>query len=599
MARRTFRIGLVAGSLTLALLAAGCGNSSDGSTASKSDNKTSEKLAKADCGKLKYDKDAPTGGTFTDYSQLSSNADNTTFDPATTQTLAEAQITTAMWDGLTDFDFTEKCAPVLKGALASKWTANADATVFTFDLKKGYTFSDGTPVLPHNFKQGWERAGSADIASPYGYLINNIKGGAVLQAGCLDDPLPEGDAACKEPLKDKTLDAIVADDDAMTLTVTLDKANADFPSIVTHQFFMPISDADEARVPTSGGWGDKGATIGNGPFMLAKDGAPGPDKDVTLVPNPKWKGNVYGDTKVHLDKIIFKSTADLGTAYQAFDSGDGDDAPIPPGKYGTAQAAYKNNTVDDPNLGSYYFDFGHDDPVLGGAKNLELRKAISLAIDRDEINKKVYEGTRTDSTGITPPGIPGFKKDLCDYCKFDEKAAKEHFKKWTDAGGKLTATIPIQYNPGGGHDQVVQVIVSDLKKYLGIDAKLDPIAETYFRDIPAEGACHICRSGWYADYPTYGNFMVDLFSKASIGGNNFGRYDNPDFEKAIAAAQAETDATKRGLDYQKAEEILLNTDVSAIPINWYTGATVFRDTVVNNDQPPLGLYLWERMAKTS
>ncbi len=595
MAQPTLRSGLFAGALALALVATACGTSKDSS--SSTNNKTSEKLAAADCGSLKYDKNAPSGGTFTDYSQLSSNADNTTFDPATTQSLAEAQITVAMWDGLTDFDFSEKCAPELKGLIAKKWTANADATEFTFDLKKGFVFSNGEPVLPHNFKQGWERAGSADIASPYGYLINNIEGGAVLQSGCLDDPAPEGDAKCKKPVTDKTLPAIQANDDAMTLKVKLSAANADFPSIVTHQFFMPISDADMKRVPTSGGWGDKGATVGNGPFMLAPDGAPGPDKDVTIVPNPKWKGNVYGDTKVKLDKIIFKSTADLGTAYQAFDSGDGDNAPIPPGKYGTAQSSYPNNTVNDPNLGSYYFDIGQDDPVLGGAKNLELRKAISLAINRDEINTKVYEGTRTNSTGITPPGIPGFKKNLCKYCSFDAKAAKAHFKKWEDAGGKLDGAIPIQYNPGGGHDQVVQVIVSDLKKTLGIDAKLDPIAETYFRDIPKPGACHVCRSGWYADYPTYGNFMVDLFSKASIDGNNFGRYDNPDFEKAITKAQAETDPNQRGLDYQKAEEILLNTDVSAIPINWYTGATVFRSSVVNNDQPPLGLYLWERMAK--
>jgi oligopeptide transport system substrate-binding protein len=598
MAPRTFRTGLMAGALTLALVAAGCGSSSDSSSGGGGKG-TSENLAKADCGSLKYDKDAPTGGTFTDYSQLSSNADNTTFDPATTQTLSEAQITTAMWDGLTDFDFSEKCAPELKGLIADKWTANDDASEWTFHLNDGYVFSNGEKVLPHNFKQGWERAGAADTASPYGYLINNIKGGDVWNSGCLDATPPAEGETCKKPLEDKELKAIVADDDAMTLKVTLSAPNADFPSIVTHQFFMPISDADQARVPRTGGWGDKGATIGNGPFMLAPDGAPGPDKDVTLVPNPKWKGNVYGDTKVHLDKIIFKSTADLGTAYQAFDSGEGDNAPIPPGKYGTAQSTYPNNTVDDPNLGAYYFDFGHDDPVLGGKKNLELRKAISMAIDREEINKKVYENTRTTATGITPPGIPGFKKDLCEFCKFDEKAAKEHFKKWTDAGNKLDGAIPIQYNPGGGHDQVVQVIVSDLKKYLGVDAKLDPIAETYFRDIPKPGACHICRSGWYADYPTYGNFMVDLFSKGSIDGNNFGRYNNPDFEAAIKKAQAETDPDQRGLDYQEAEEILLNTDVSAIPINWYTGATVFRDTVVNNDQPPLGLYLWERMAKTS
>jgi ABC-type oligopeptide transport system substrate-binding subunit len=606
MARRTLRTGLLAGTLALALIASGCGDSKDDTattTGKNGGNKTSEKLATADCGTLKYNKDAPSGGTFTDYSQLSSNADNTTFDPATTQTLAEAQITTAMWDGLLDFDFTKKCSPVLKGLIADKWTANSDATEWTFHLKDGYVFSNGEKVLPHNFKQGWERAGSSQTASPYGYLINNIEGGALWNAGCKDDPAPAEGQTCKDPVDEKPgLPAIKADDKAMTLTVKLSAPNADFPAITTHQFFMPISDADYARVPRKGGWGNDGATIGNGPFMLDKDGAPGPQKDVTLVPNPKWKGNVYGDTKVKLDKIIFKSTADLGTAYQAFESGDGDDAPIPPGKYGAAQAAYKNNTVDDPNLGAYYFDIGHDDKVLGGEKNVELRKAVSLAIDREEINKKVYEGTRTTATGITPPGIPGFKKDLCKFCGFDKAAAKQHYDTWkTDSnGGKdLTETLKIEYNPGGGHDQVALVIKNDLKKYLGIDAKLDPIPETYFRDIVEPGACEICRSGWYADYPTYGNFMVDLFSKASIGGNNFGRYDNPDFEAKIKAAQAETDSTKRGELYQEAEDILLNKDVNAIPINWYTGATVFRDTVENNDQPPLGLYLWERMAKTS
>jgi len=583
MARRSIKSGLLAGSLTLALVATGCGKSSDsndtsnGTSGKKSGSDVANELGKTDCGKLKYDKSAPSGGTFTDYNWLSSNADNTTFDPGTTQTLSEAQITTAMWDGLTDFDFTDKCNSKLKNLIAEKVEPNADASKYTFALKKGYVFSNGEPVLPHNFKQAWERAGGETIASPYGYLINNVKGGEDLQAGKL-----------------KKLDAIVADDKAMTLKVTLSGPNADFPSIVTHQFFMPISDADMKKVPDSGGWGEKGATIGNGPFML--ESAPAPDQDVTLVPNPKWKGNVYGDKKVHLDKIIFKSTADVGTAYQAFDSGEGNTAPIPPGKYGEAQQRYSLNTVKDPNLGSYYFDFGHDDKVLGGAKNLELRKAISLAIDRDEINSKVYEGSRTISTGITPPGIPGFKANLCKFCKSDAKAAKEHFKKWTKAGGKLDGPIPLEFNPGGGHDQVAQVIQSNLKDVLGIESKLDPIPETYFRDIPKKGACHMCRSGWYADYPTYGNFMVDLFSKASIDGNNFGRYQNPKFEKLIKEAAAETDAAKRGQIYQQAEELLLNTDVVAIPLNWYTGAAVFRDGVINYDQPPLGLILWERLA---
>ena len=88
-----------------------------------------------------------------------------------------------------------------------------------------------------------------------------------------------------------------------------------------------------------------------------------------------------------------------------------------------------------------------------------------------------------------------------------------------------------------------------------------------------EGACNICRSGWYADYPTYGNFMVDLFAKVSIDGNNLGRFDDPKFEALIAKAQAETDDVKRGELYNAAEDYLLNTITATIPLNWYVSKT--------------------------
>lgn len=582
MARRTFRTGVAVGALALTLLAAGCGNSKS-STSSGSNAKnnkgsnTANKLAQVDCGNLKYDATAPTGGTFTDYAWDSDAADNTSFDPGVNQTLSLAQVTTSLFRGLTNFDFSKKCSPVLKGDVAASWKANADATQFVFKIKPGRVFSNGEPVLPHNFKQGWTRAGSKALASPYGYLIDYIKGGADLLAG-----------------KSNTLPGVIADDKTLTLTVNLASPNADFAAIASHSFFSPISDADMKNPKTAkAGWGFAGATIGNGPYMLQS--APAPDQDITLVPNPKWQGNVYGDTKVHLAKIIFKATSDVPTAYQAFDSGQGDDAPIPPGQYAAAEKKYPNNTVKDPNLGVYYFDIGDDIPELAGPKNLDLRIAINLAINRVEINNKVYEGSRTIATGLTPPGIPGFAKDLCKYCQFDLAGAKSYLAKWKAAGNTFKEPIKLEYNPGGAHQTVAEIMQADLKA-AGIPSKLDPLAQDYFVDVAKPNACNVCRSGWYADYPTYGNFMVDLFSKASIGGNNFGRYDNPAFEKAISKAQAETDATQRGLDYQAAEKILLNDTVNVVPLNWYNGGNVARSNVLNFDQPPLGIYNWERVA---
>ena len=576
MARRSFRTGLVAGTLALALIASGCGDSKENSssTTQADSSKTSDELGKSDCGTLEYDKDAPSGGTFTDYAYLSDSGTNTSFDPGVVQTLSESQITTALYDGLTDFDFTEKCAPELKGAVAESWEANDDATEFTFKLKEDQVFSDGTPVLPSNFKAAWERAGSQELASPYGALITNIEGGADLQDGSATE-----------------LPSVVADDDALTLKVTLSAPNADFPSIVSHPFFSPANTEDLEKIGNTTGWGTKGLTVGNGPFVLDTAN----DQEVVLTPNDKWAGNVYGDTEVKLDKLVFKQTIDVETAYQAFEAGEGDDAPVPPGKYQDALAAYPNNSVVDPNLGSYFFDFGSDSE-LGGDENVKLRQAISLSINREEINEKVFENTRTISTGLVPPGTPGYKEGLCEYCDYDVEKAKQLYSEWEADGGKLSKPVAINFNEGGGHGDVAAIVQSNLKENLGIESELAGVAEDYFKVVAEEGGCVLCRSGWYADYPTYGTFMVDLFTKANIGGNNFGRFDDPKYEDLIAQAQAEPDDTKRGELYNEAESYMLNDQTAAVPLVWYTGGQVFRDTVQNFDQPPLGIMLWERMS---
>jgi len=559
---------LLATLFATALLASACGDSKDTSTGSASTTEASGSSTGAAEGK--------DGGTFIDGAQL--QADNlTSMDPGLVQTLDESQVTTAIYDGLTDFDFTNKTKPILKGLVAEKFEPNADASVWTFTIKKGQEFANGDPVLPSSFKFAWERNARASFASPYGYLIDYVKGGADMQA--------EGSTV-------EHLDAIVADDTAMTLTVTLEAPNADFASIVSHPFFGPLP--EKLVKDHMDDWG-KQAMIGNGPFKMD---APANDSEVVLVRNDKWAGNVLGDKKAKLDKIQFKIEKDPDGSYTDFASGGTMSASIPSGKYKEAQEKY-GNTVKDGVLGVYYFDFGFkNNPQLSDETrdNSKLRQAISLAIDRESINARVYEGTRNAKpTGIVMPGIPGFKEGIGKYIKYDPTAAKAKLAEWKADGGTLDGPITLDFNTGGGHEDVVAIIQQNLKD-IGIESTTNPISEKYFGTM-AKGGCHFCRSGWYADYPTYGNFMVDLFSEAALGGNNEGSFVAPKFEEYIAAAQKETDATKRGEDYNKAEDYLLNTATAAIPINWYSGDQVYNaDKVVGYDQPPLGIIMWERVA---
>jgi len=331
--------------------------------------------------------------------------------------------------------------------------------------------------------------------------------------------------------------------------------------------------------------------IGNGPYKMAE---PRTDEQIVIEKNDEWDGNFNGDTfPDRLDTITFVTTADPDTAYNSFEAGEGNDANIPPARTAEAQENY-GTTLDVPILGSYHFDFNLEDPTVGGDDNLLFRQAVSQAIDRDEINEAVYSGSRTISTGITPEGIPGFRADLCDYCSYDPEAAQAAFDEWTAAGNEQSEPMPIQFNRDAGHEPVVQIMVDNLAA-IGIEAVADPIdSETYFSQL-AEGACVFCRSGWFADYPTYDNFMYDLFHSDSLGGNNYG-FDNEEFDSVVDEAKATTDKDAQAELFQQAEQILLNDQVAAVPINWYRGDYAYGNDVAVFPQTNFGLILWEQVA---
>ena len=154
--------------------------------------------------------------------------------------------------------------------------------------------------------------------------------------------------------------------------------------------------------------------------------------------------------------------------------------------------------------------------------------------------------------------------------------------------------IPIQFNADAGHEPVVAIIVDNLSQ-IGIEAEAQPFpTETYFSEL-ADGACVICRAGWFADYPTYDNFMFDLFHSSALDGNNFG-FVNEEFDALVDEAKATTDKDKAAELFQNAERILLNEQTMAIPINWYRGDYAYnQERITNFPQTNLGLILWEQI----
>jgi ABC-type transport system substrate-binding protein len=567
MRRQRRGVKLLALILGLSLVAAACGGDDDDEGAEGDEVGQEEQ-------------DLQQGGELVDLSAYAQGpAEN--IDPALSTTVSASQVGESLYDGLTKVDYTDMENPVTRGEVAESWESNEDATEWTFTVRDDLFFSNGEQVLPSSFKRSFERSSEPDFAGDYSYLFSFFEGGQEKLDGAGNE-----------------ITGVVDDDEEMTLTLTLSAPYANFDAVIGFKLFAPMPEAVEELTDQSEWETMEGGLIGNGPFMLD---APINDQEIVLVPNPEWDGTKYDEElglpeQPFLDRLTFRVSADEDTAYQAFEAGEGQVGPIVAGRVQEAVDNYAT-TIDDPVLGIYYFQINQEDQRVGGEENLLLRQAISQAIDREEINEAVYEGTRTTATGITPPGIPGFEEGLCEFCEYDPEAAQTAYEEWQAAGNSLTEPLPIQFNADAGHEPVVQIIIDNLDA-IGIPAVAEPIpSETYFGQL-AEGACVICRAGWIADYPTYDNFMFDLFHTTALGGNNYG-YSDEGFDELLDEAKQTTDADEAADLFHQAEQTLLNEDIGTIPINWYLGEWVYNpDEVANLEMTPDLHIEWETVSLT-
>jgi oligopeptide transport system substrate-binding protein len=556
-------IKLLALIMGFSLVAAACGSDDD----DESSDDGSEEASQAE---------GVQGGEVNDLGTFSQGPPEH-IDPGINTTADGFQVGGSLYDGLAETDFSDPDNPVTVPVVAESWEVNDDASEFVFTIREGLKFSDGEDVLPSSFTRGWERASDPDFAGDYSYLFGFIEGGAEKLDGTAD-----------------TISGVVADDDEMTLTVTLSAPYANFPAVAGFQTFMPMPD-DVDELTDQSEW-ERGIMVGNGPFMMEE---PANDQEIVLVPNPEWDGTQYDESlglpeQPFLDTLTFTIGSDIDTAYNAFEAGEGEIANFAPGRYQEAQDNW-STTIDTPFLGAYYFMFNYRDDRVGGDENLLLRQAISQAINREDINTDVYEGSRTTATGITPPGIPGFEEGLCEYCDYDAEAAEAAYQEWLDAGNALEAPLPIQFNSDAGHEPVVAIIIDNLAA-VGIEAVAEPIpSDDYFGQL-AEGACVFCRVGWLADYATYDNFSYDIFGTEALDGNNYG-YSNEEYDDLIAEAKADTDPDAAADLFRQAEQILLNDDTGVVPINWYNGQQVYNgDVIANLFEEPTGHVVWETVS---
>ena len=465
--------------------------------------------------------------------------------------------------------------------VAESIEANADATQYTIKLKKGWKFTDGTPVTAESFTKAWSYTANAKNAQKCASFFSTIKGYDKLQ----DADNLKGD----EQLEGLT---VVNDNE---FTVDLNQSDSVFAIKVGYSGFAPLP---ESFYKDPKAFGEK--PVGNGPYKFQSWDH---DNEIVLVKNPDYKGNRTPKN----DGVTFKVYTKDEAAYADIQSGSLDVMESVPASAtktfetdSTVQAYNKAGSVIQQFTipsGLKHFEAGTEEGTL-------RRQAISMAINRNNICEKVLNGTGTPASDFTSPLTPGYSDSLkgSDNLKYNASKAKELWEKanaispWT-SDDKLT----FAYNADGGHETIYTAVVNSINNTLGSEvAATNPYPtfndyRTAVSDRKVQGAF---RSGWQPDYPSAENYLVQNFSSSADGnGSNDGDYKNSKFDdlcNQAAAAQTTDEANKL---YQQAQEVLLN-DLPAVPLYYANAYGVASTNVSNFEMNWQNLPVYENMTKS-
>ncbi|GAA3054272.1 peptide ABC transporter substrate-binding protein [Streptomyces glomeratus] len=483
--------------------------------------------------------------------------------PTNTYETEGGQVINALFTGLTKLDANDKVVNAMAQSIETK-----DNKVWTIKLKSGYTFHNGEKVTAQSFIDAWNYGANQTNAQQTNPLFSHIQGYSDLNPG-------EG----KKPKTDKMSGLKAVDDN--TLQVTLTGPFAAFPAQLSFTSFVPLP---KAFFKDPKGFGE--APIGNGPFKIQ-----GKFKHNEAINTTKY--DKYPDaSQIEAKGVDFKIYSNLDTSYKDLVAGNLDiQLVVPNSGLPTYKKDLPGRTIDQADSAVGYIGF----PIKYNKafQNADLRKAISMAIDRKTIAEKVFLGARTPADDYISPIVDGYRKGACgDACTLNVAKAKELYKQ---SGGLPGNALEIGYNADGGHKEWVEAVANQLQQNLGLKVTAKPFEQfqTILNDLDAKKYQGSFRMAWSMDYPDMEDYLRPVFSKDAIAnGSNYSGYVNDKFEKLLVdgdKAPTHEDAVKT---YQQADDVLLK-DLPYIPVYFYTLNSGYSEKIKSMKVAGNHLILWE------
>ena len=499
-------------------------------------------------------------------------------DPALNSAVDGANYILYAFENLLKIDKEGKVVP----GLAEKYEISDDQLTWTFHLRDGLKWSDGSDFTAEDFVYSWQRMVDPNVAAPYAQTVLGMVEG-------YDEAIGKPDAEGNTTIDpDPTKLKVEAPDDK-TLIVHMAKPTPYFDKLAAFVSLSPVKkDVVEANPD---GWSiDPKTYISTGPFKLT-DWKPG--SYLMFEKNE----NYWDADSVKLDGIKCLLMEDQNAAFSAYESGDALMIKSIP----TQEITTLKERADyylDPILGTYYLDLNN---TLDEFKDSRVREALSLALDRKYVSEVITSGTYTPASGFVSEGVTDWDgtvwqdniTDSSAYINVEDHAgnlakAKELLKEAGYENGVGLPEMVYSTNDASYHQKIAEYLQQAWGE-LGLKVEVNIVEWKSFTPQRRSGNYQIARDGWVMDY----NDPSNILELALTGnGNNNAKYSNPEFDALMEKAATEKDPQTRFGYFHQAEDLMMK-DTAMVPLLYYNDFYLQSDKITGSWHSPDGFWHFE------
>ena len=461
-------------------------------------------------------------------------AEPDTLDPHLATGHWEGSIINDIFIGLFTKDAEGK---TIKGSV-NTYNTSEDGLKYTFYLREDHYWSDGKNVTAQNYVDGFRRVMNPLTASQYSSLLYMIENAYKVNTG-------------KIPIEELSVKAI----NKFELEISLKHPAPYFEELLTHYTTYPVPSHILSEFKDQ--WIKPINIVTNGPYKLFSWRA---HDNIHLKRNPYF----YDNKNVWFDEVFYYPTEDNEAALRRFRAGELDiNSGYPENKTSWLKQNLPNNIKRESVLVVTYLIFNCNSYPFD---NSNIRKAVSLAVDRDVIVNKIRGFGETIAWSLVPKGISNYKyEELMEERKLTQEERYNLSKKiLMDEGfnNENPLEFTLKYRQGGDQKKHMVALQSMMKK-AGINIKIEGSEPKVLYNYLRTGDFQVGDAGWVADFNDASNFLF-LFQKSS-GPLNYGNYSNPKFDQLVDEAQLELDLKIRSNILKEAEKILIQ-EMPFVPI---------------------------------